>query len=178
MCLYVRELTAREGRRLTQVLKTAKTATYLRRAQGVAFSGHRDARGRYCPAAASPRGVCAGADSAVQRWRVRGAAPAQAVGPTVEVWAGRHQYDAGGRRHAAARPWAPVHRVVPAEAGDPFGAVRRGQGAACHDARPHPARPGFLVPAHEDLEGESRPRLCRQNNASAPSTGRRRRTPA
>ena len=138
----------------------------------------RDARGRYCPAAASPRGVCAGADSAVQRWRVRGAAPAQAVGPTVEVWAGRHQYDAGGRGHAAARPWAPVHRVVPAEASDPFGAVRRGQGAACHDARPHPARPGFLVPAHEDLEGESRPRLCRQNNASAPSTGRHRRTPA
>ena len=39
MCLYVRDLTAQEGRRLTQVLKTAKSAAYLRRAQVVAFSG-------------------------------------------------------------------------------------------------------------------------------------------
>ena len=39
MCLYVRELTLAEGRRLTRVLKTTKTAAYLRRAQVVAFSG-------------------------------------------------------------------------------------------------------------------------------------------
>lgn len=39
MCLYVRDLAPREGRRLTQILKTAKTAAYLRRAQVVAFSG-------------------------------------------------------------------------------------------------------------------------------------------
>ena len=39
MCLYVRDLTPREGRRLTQILKTATTAAYLRRAQVVAFSG-------------------------------------------------------------------------------------------------------------------------------------------
>ena len=39
MCLYVRELTFAEGRRLTRVLKTTKTAAYLRRAQVVAFSG-------------------------------------------------------------------------------------------------------------------------------------------
>ena len=39
MCLYVRALTVPEGRRLTQVLKTATTAAYLRRAQVVAFSG-------------------------------------------------------------------------------------------------------------------------------------------
>ena len=39
MCLYVRALTPREGRRLTRGLKTATTATYLRRAQVVAFSG-------------------------------------------------------------------------------------------------------------------------------------------
>ena len=39
MCLYVRDLAPSEGRRLTQILKTAKTAAYLRRAQVVAFSG-------------------------------------------------------------------------------------------------------------------------------------------
>ena len=39
MCLYVRDLTLAEGRRLTRVLKTTKTAAYLRRAQVVAFSG-------------------------------------------------------------------------------------------------------------------------------------------
>lgn len=39
MCLYVRDLAPPEGRRLSQILKTAKTATYLRRAQVVAFSG-------------------------------------------------------------------------------------------------------------------------------------------
>ena len=39
MCLYVRELTPPEGRRLSQILKTATTATYLRRGQVVAFSG-------------------------------------------------------------------------------------------------------------------------------------------
>lgn len=38
MCLHVRELTPAEGRRLTRILKTATTATYLRRAQVVAFS--------------------------------------------------------------------------------------------------------------------------------------------
>ena len=38
MCLYVRELTLAEGRRLTRVLKATKTAAYLRRAQVVAFS--------------------------------------------------------------------------------------------------------------------------------------------
>lgn len=39
MCLYIRELAPREGRRLTNILKTAKSAAYLRRAQVVAFSG-------------------------------------------------------------------------------------------------------------------------------------------
>ena len=39
MCVYIRELGPAEGRRLTQILKTAKTAAYLRRAQVVAFSG-------------------------------------------------------------------------------------------------------------------------------------------
>ena len=39
MCLYARNLTAQEGRRLTQILKTAKSAAYLRRAQVIAFSG-------------------------------------------------------------------------------------------------------------------------------------------
>jgi len=39
VCLYVRDLKPAEGRRLTQVLKTAKSAAYLRRAQVVAFSG-------------------------------------------------------------------------------------------------------------------------------------------
>ena len=39
MCLYVRDLTPTEGRRLTRILKTATTATYLRRGQVVAFSG-------------------------------------------------------------------------------------------------------------------------------------------
>ena len=39
MCLYVRDLTPAEGRRLSQILKTATTATYLRRGQVVAFSG-------------------------------------------------------------------------------------------------------------------------------------------
>ena len=39
MCVYIRELGPAEGRRLTQILKTAKTAVYLRRAQVVAFSG-------------------------------------------------------------------------------------------------------------------------------------------
>jgi transposase len=39
VCLYVRDLAPPEGRRLTQILKTAKSAAYLRRAQVVAFSG-------------------------------------------------------------------------------------------------------------------------------------------
>ena len=39
MCTYVRELTLREGKRLSTILKTARSAVYLRRAQVVAFSG-------------------------------------------------------------------------------------------------------------------------------------------
>ncbi len=39
MCTYVRELTLREGKRLSSILKTARSAVYLRRAQVVAFSG-------------------------------------------------------------------------------------------------------------------------------------------
>lgn len=39
MCLFVRDLHWRESRRLSRVLKEAKSATYLRRAQVVAFSG-------------------------------------------------------------------------------------------------------------------------------------------
>lgn len=39
MCSYVRELTLHEGGRLSRILKTTTTATYLRRAQVVAFSG-------------------------------------------------------------------------------------------------------------------------------------------
>ena len=39
MCLYARDLTPREGRRLSGILKSATSATYLRRGQVVAFSG-------------------------------------------------------------------------------------------------------------------------------------------
>ena len=39
MCLYVRDLTSAEGRRLSNILKTSKSAVLLRRAQVVAFSG-------------------------------------------------------------------------------------------------------------------------------------------
>ncbi len=41
MCVYVRKLAPAEGRRLTQILKTTKTASCLRRAQVVSFSGQR-----------------------------------------------------------------------------------------------------------------------------------------
>jgi transposase len=39
MCLYVRDLTPKEGQQLTRILKSSTTAVYLRRAQVVAFSG-------------------------------------------------------------------------------------------------------------------------------------------
>ena len=39
MCLYVRDLTAAEGQRLSKILKTSRSAVMLRRAQVVAFSG-------------------------------------------------------------------------------------------------------------------------------------------
>lgn len=39
MCLYIRELTRCEGRRLSDILKTSRSAVMLRRAQVVAFSG-------------------------------------------------------------------------------------------------------------------------------------------
>ena len=39
MCLYVRDLNVHESRQLSRVLKTARTVTYMRRAQVVAFSG-------------------------------------------------------------------------------------------------------------------------------------------
>ena len=176
MCLYVRELPLAEGRRLTRVLKTTKTAAYLRRAQVVVFSGQgmraRAIAGRLYLHEEYVRAF----DSAVQCRRLRGAATAEGVRPAVEVCAGRGQRHPGGRGHAAARPGPAVHRVVPPETGGPSGALRGGQGAACHHARPHPARPGLLVPTHEDLEGEPRSGLRRQKNASVRSTGRHRRT--
>ena len=140
--------------------------------------GAGDAGASHCRAVVSPRRVCAGADSAVQRRRLRGAAAAESVRPAGQVCAGRDQRHAGGRGDAAARPGPAVHRVVPPETGGPSCAGRGGQGAARHHAGPHPARPGVLVPTHEDLEGEPRPRLCRQKNASVRSTRPRRRTPA
>jgi len=39
MCLYVRDLRFDESRRLSRVLKEARRATYMRRAQVIAFSG-------------------------------------------------------------------------------------------------------------------------------------------
>lgn len=39
MCSFVRELTAAEGRRLSQILKSSQSAVMLRRAQVIAFSG-------------------------------------------------------------------------------------------------------------------------------------------
>ena len=138
--------------------------------------GAGDAGASHCRAVVSPRRVCASVDSAVQCRRLRGAATAEGVRPAVEVCAGRGQRHPGGRGHAAARPGPAVHRVVPPETGGPSGALRGGQGAACHHARPHPARPGLLVPTPEDLEGEPRSGLRRQKNASVRSTGRHRRT--
>ena len=35
MCLYVRDLNPQESRQLTRVLKTSRTVTYMRRAQGM-----------------------------------------------------------------------------------------------------------------------------------------------
>lgn len=39
MCLFVRDLRVNESKQLSRILKEAKSATYLRRAQVVAFSG-------------------------------------------------------------------------------------------------------------------------------------------
>jgi transposase len=39
MCLFVRDLHWQESRRLSRILKEARSATYLRRAQVIAFSG-------------------------------------------------------------------------------------------------------------------------------------------
>ena len=39
MCLYVRDLNAHESRQLTRLLKSARSVTYMRRSQVVAFSG-------------------------------------------------------------------------------------------------------------------------------------------
>ena len=138
--------------------------------------GAGDAGASHCRAILSPRRVCAGADSAVQHRRIHGAAAAEGVRPPIQVCARRGQRHAGGRGHAAARPGSALHGVVPPEAGDSSRAVWGRQGATCHHARPYPARPGLLVPTHQDVEGEPRSGLRRQKNAFVRSTRRRPRT--
>ena len=162
MCLYVRELTLAEGRRLTRVLKTTKTAAYLRRAQVVAFSGQgmraRAIAGRLYLHEEYVRELIrrfnAGGFAALRPRKASGRpskyAPEE-ISVMLEV--------AGTRPHDLGLPftvWSLRKLAAQSCAG------RGGQGAARHHAGPHPARPGVLVPTHEDLEGEPRPRLCRQ----------------
>ena len=158
--------------------------------------GAGDAGASHCRAVVSPRRVCASVDAAVQYRRLRGAATAEGVRPAVEVCAGRGQRHPGGRGHAAARPGPAVHRVVPPEAGGPSGALRGGQGAACHHARlaAHLVRCGVVKELHATTLGRilrdqgfsfqrtktwkesPDPDFAAKKNASVRSTGWHRRT--
>ena len=179
MCLYVRELTLAEGRRLTRVLKTTKTAAYLRRAQVVAFSGQgmraRAIAGRLYLHEEYVRELIrrfnAGGFAALRPRKASGRpskyAP-EAISVMLEV--------AGTRPHDLGLPftvWSP-------DTGGPSCTTPGGQGAARHHAGQHPARPGVRVPTHEDLLKESAPDpdFAAKKNASVRSTVTRRRTPA
>ena len=70
VCTYVRELTLREGKRLSNILKTARSAVYLRRAQVVAFSGQGMRVQEIAKRLHLHEGVCAGADPSVRSRRV------------------------------------------------------------------------------------------------------------
>ena len=162
MCLYVRALTLVEGRRLTRVLKTTKTAAYLRRVQVVAFSGQgmraRAIAGRLYLHEEYVRELIRRFNTggfAALRPRKASGRPSKYAPEEVSVMlevAGTRPHDLGLPFTVWSLRKLAAH-LVP---------LRGGQGTARDHAGPHPARPGVLVPTHEDLEGEPRPRLCRQ----------------
>ena len=179
MCLYVRELTLAEGRRLTRVLKTTKTAAYLRRAQVVAFSGQgmraRAIAGRLYLHEEYVRAL-------IRRFNAGGFAalrPRKASGRPSQVCAGRGQRHPGGRGHAAARPGPAVHRVVPPETGGPSGCAagwsrscmppRSAASCATRASRSNARRPGRRAPIRTSPPKKTR--LCALPGGTAERPG-------